>query len=54
MSELCVASFLREGPRSRSYGRTAVLSLIVQPYDEDEEKGNHFFLFLQVMEHWWK
>jgi hypothetical protein len=26
----------------------------VQPYDEDEEKGNHFFLFLQVMEHWWK
>jgi hypothetical protein len=32
--------FLGEGPRSRCYGRTAVLRLIVQPYDEDEEKDD--------------
>ena len=25
-----------EGPRSRSYGRTAALSLILQPCDEDD------------------
>jgi hypothetical protein len=25
-----------EGPRSRSYGRTAALRLIVQPCDEDD------------------
>ena len=31
--------FLRgEGPRSRNYGRTAVLRLNVQPCDEDEDK----------------
>jgi hypothetical protein len=29
--------FCGEGPRSRSYGRTAALRLIVQPYDEDED-----------------
>jgi hypothetical protein len=28
--------FCGEGPRSRYYGRTAVLRLIVQLYDEDE------------------
>jgi hypothetical protein len=39
--------FCGEGPRSRCYGRTAALRLIVQPCDEDD------FLFLRVMEHWW-
>jgi hypothetical protein len=28
--------FFAEGPRSRSYGRTAALSLLVQPCDEDD------------------
>ena len=28
--------FLGEGPRSRCYGRTAALRLIVQPCDEDD------------------
>ena len=32
--------FCGEGPRSRSYGRTAALRLIVQPCDEDEEKDD--------------
>jgi hypothetical protein len=29
--------FSGEGPRSRRYGRTAAVRLIVQPYDEDED-----------------
>jgi hypothetical protein len=29
-----------EGPRSRCYVRTAALRLIVQPYEEDEEKDD--------------
>jgi hypothetical protein len=29
--------FSGEGPRSRRYGRTAALRLIVQPYDEDDD-----------------
>jgi hypothetical protein len=37
--------FCGEGPRSRRYERTAALRLIVQPYDEDEEKDDHFFHF---------
>jgi hypothetical protein len=46
--------FCGEGPRCRSYGRTAALRLIVQPCDEDEEKDDQFFLlFFQVMEHRW-
>jgi hypothetical protein len=45
--------FCGEGPRSRSYGRTAALRLIVQPSDEDEEKDDQFCSFLQVMEHRW-
>jgi hypothetical protein len=45
--------FCGEGPRSRCYGRTVVLRLIVQPCDEDEEKGDQFFSFFQVMEHRW-
>jgi hypothetical protein len=35
--------FFIEGPRSRCYGRTAPLRLIVQPCDEDEEKDDQFF-----------
>jgi hypothetical protein len=42
-----------EGPRSRSYGRTAALRPIVQPCDEDEEKDDQFFSFFQAMEHRW-
>jgi hypothetical protein len=34
-----------EGPRSRSCGRTAALRLIVQPFDEAEEKDDQFFSF---------
>jgi hypothetical protein len=37
--------FCGEGPRSRSYGCTAALKLIVQPCDEDEYKGDQFFIF---------
>ena len=37
--------FFGEEPRSRSYGRTAALRLIVQLCDEDEEKDDHFFIF---------
>jgi hypothetical protein len=29
-----------EGPRSRSYGRTAAFRLILQPCDDDEEKDD--------------
>jgi hypothetical protein len=29
--------FSGEGPRSRRYGRTAAMRLIVQPYDEDDD-----------------
>jgi hypothetical protein len=32
-----------EGPRSRRYGRTAALRLLVQPYDEDD--NDYYFLF---------
>jgi hypothetical protein len=32
-----------ELPRSRSYGRTAALRLIVQPCNENEEKDDPFF-----------
>jgi hypothetical protein len=45
--------FCGEGPRSRSYGRTAALRLIMQLYDEDEEKDDQFLLFFKVMEHRW-
>jgi hypothetical protein len=34
--------FIDEGPRSRRYGRTAALRLIVQPCDEGE--GDDYFL----------
>jgi hypothetical protein len=42
--------FLIEGPRSRCYGRTAALRLIVQPCDENDEV---FFCFSILMEHRW-
>ena len=32
-----------KGPRSRCYESTAALTLIVQPWDEDEEKDDQFF-----------
>jgi hypothetical protein len=35
---------LGEGPRSRCYGRTTALRLFVQPYDEDEDEDEQFFL----------
>jgi hypothetical protein len=34
-----------EGPRSRCYGRTAALRLIVQLCDEDEEEDDQFFFY---------
>ena len=34
-------------------GFTEALRLFVQPYDEDEEKDDQFFLLFQVMEHRW-
>jgi hypothetical protein len=36
--------FSGEGPRSRRYGRTTALRLIVQPYDEDDD-DYYFFSF---------
>jgi hypothetical protein len=36
---------LGEGPRGRSYERTTALRLVVQPCDEDEEKGDQFLFF---------
>jgi hypothetical protein len=41
--------FSIEGPRSRCYGHTAALRLIVQPCDEVD----YFFSFFRVMEHRW-
>jgi hypothetical protein len=40
--------FSSEGPRSRRYGRTAALRLIVQPCDEgddDDDDDYYFFPF---------
>jgi hypothetical protein len=49
VQDYCTSSILRgmfcfsllflvvKGPRSRSYGRTAAMRLIVQPYDEDDD-----------------
>jgi hypothetical protein len=36
--------FSGEGPRSRLYGRTAAMRLVVQPYDEDED-DDYFLSF---------
>jgi hypothetical protein len=38
--------FCGEGLRSRCYGRTAALTLFVQPCDEDEEKDDQFLFFI--------
>jgi hypothetical protein len=37
--------FIGEGPRSRRYGRTEALRLLVQPYDEDDED---YYYFLSI------
>jgi hypothetical protein len=42
--------FSGEGPRSRRYGRTAAMRLIVQPYDG---RWWLFFVLFLVMEHRW-
>jgi hypothetical protein len=34
-----------EGPRSRRYGRTAALRLLVQPYDGDDDDDYYFLSF---------
>jgi hypothetical protein len=39
--QLRVSFFSGEGPRSRRYGHTAAMRLIVQPYDEDDD---YYFL----------
>jgi hypothetical protein len=38
VEQLCI-SFSGEEPRSRRYGRTAAMRLLVQPCDEDEDDG---------------
>jgi hypothetical protein len=42
-----------EGPRSRRYGRTAALRLLVQPCDEDGDDDYYFLSFFLVMDHRW-
>jgi hypothetical protein len=34
-----------EGPRSRRYGRTAAMRLLVQPCDEDDDNDDYFLSF---------
>jgi hypothetical protein len=34
-----------EGPRSRRYGRTTALRLLVQPCDEDDDDDDYFLSF---------
>jgi hypothetical protein len=34
-----------EGPRSRRYGRTAALRLLVQACDEDDDDDDYFYPF---------
>jgi hypothetical protein len=36
--------FSGEGSRSRRYGRTAALRLLVQPCDEDDDDEDNFFV----------
>jgi hypothetical protein len=54
-----VFSFSGEGPRSRRYGRTAAMKLIVQPCDEDGDYYYYYyyyyyyFVLFLVMEHQW-
>jgi hypothetical protein len=42
---ITVTRFFLEGPRSRPYGRTAALRLVVQPYNEDEDDDYYFLSF---------
>jgi hypothetical protein len=37
--------FSGEGPRSRRYGRTAILRLLAQPCDEDDDDDYYFCPF---------
>jgi hypothetical protein len=41
---VCVCVWVGEGPRSRCYGHTTALRLLVQPCDEDE-RWSVFFIF---------
>jgi hypothetical protein len=34
-----------EGPRSRRYGRTAALRLLVQPCDEDDDDDDDYYYY---------
>jgi hypothetical protein len=45
--------FSGEGPRSRRYGRTAAVRLIVRPYEDDDDDDYYYFFLLLVMEHRW-
>jgi hypothetical protein len=45
MSHVHLLSLCEQGPRSRSYGRTAVLRLTEETCDKDEEKDDQFFIF---------
>jgi hypothetical protein len=47
---LCFFLLRREGPRSRRYGRTATLRLLVQPL---WWRWAVFYQVLQLMEHQW-
>jgi hypothetical protein len=38
--------FSGEEPRSRRYGRTVALRLIVQPCDEDDDDDDYYYYFL--------
>jgi hypothetical protein len=44
-NEIKIDIFSGEGPRSRRYGRTAALRLLVQPCDEDEDDDYYFCPF---------
>jgi hypothetical protein len=37
--------FSGEGPRSRRYGRTAAVTLLVQPCEEDDNDDDYFLYF---------
>jgi hypothetical protein len=42
-----------EGPRTKGYGRTAALSIIVQPLMKMIKKMISLFSFFSLMEHRW-
>jgi hypothetical protein len=45
MSKKLYEFFSGEGPRSRRYGRTAALRLLVQPCDDDDDEYDDFLSF---------